>query len=369
MTKKKLRVAVVFGGRSVEHEVSIVSARSFVAAMDKDKYDVVLIGIDSRGKWLLVGDSFDGVGKRLLPDSGKPLQLLCDGSQKGQSAGAAKASQELGQIDVVVPLVHGSFGEDGCIQGLCELADLPYVGAGVLGSSLGMDKITMKQVLMSHDIPVVEFVPVTKWAYDKSPRDIKELVGDEVEYPCFVKPSNGGSSVGMTKVKSASKLDAAIKLALQYDRRVIVERAIKGREFECSVLGNGKDMKASVVGEVVPCNEFYDYNAKYVDDKSKLIIPAKLDKDLVEEIKSTAIRAFVLLDMYGMARADFLFEKETEEVFLSELNTIPGFTSISMYPKLWEASKLHYPKLVDRLIELALERHAEKAERKYDYSG
>ncbi len=371
MTSKRLRVAVIFGGRSVEHEVSIVSARSFVGAMPKDKYEPVLIGVDMKGQWLLLGDDFKDVGERLVPDSGRALSLLTDGSQDLLSQAKAidrMRGSRMGPLDVVVPMVHGSFGEDGCIQGLCELADVPYVGAGVLGSALGMDKITMKRLFMAEGIPVPKFVAVAKWEWEKRPKRVKSRIRARIGYPCFVKPSNSGSSVGITKVHEAKELTDALNTAAECDRRIIVEKAVEARELECSVLGNDEPI-ASVVGDVIPCNEFYDYNAKYVDERSELIIPAKISERASHNIKSCAIKAFRLLDISGMARVDFLMDKATKRVYLSELNTVPGFTSISMYPKLWEASGLSYPKLVDRLIELALERHQEKSGRRFDYGG
>jgi len=381
MTTKRLRVAVIFGGRSVEHEVSIVSARSFVGAMAKDKYEPVLIGVDKQGQWLLLGDDFKGVRERILPDSGRALRLLTDGS----AAGSMSASQSpvkkdvgaihespfisgLGPIDVVVPMVHGSFGEDGCFQGLCELANIPYVGAGVLGSALGMDKINMKRLFMAADLPVAKFLAVDKWEWEKSPREVRRRINGRIGCPCFVKPSNSGSSVAITKVHKWQELPDALDAAAECDRRIIVERAIDARELECSVLGNDEPI-VSVVGEVVPCNEFYDYNAKYVDEGSELIIPADISEFASHDIRKCAVKAFKLLDVSGMARVDFLMDKASSLFYLSELNTIPGFTTISMYPKLWEASGLPYPELVDRLIDLALERHREKAGRRFDYGG
>jgi len=368
---KRLRVAVIFGGKSVEHEVSIVSARSFVAAMDKSKYEPVLIGIDTDGHWLLVGDDFEGIGKRLLPTSGAKLRLLDEGvADQGKESNPARydGPGKVPPVDVVVPMLHGSFGEDGCVQGFLELLNLPYVGSGVLGSALCLDKITTKRLLRAEGLPVPNFLPITKAQLEESPQAVLANVGKKIGFPCFVKPSNSGSSVGITKVHEASELEAALESASAYDRRIIVEEAIDGRELEVSVLGNDAPI-ASVVGEVVPCNEFYDYNAKYVDDRSELIIPAKIPKEVSSTVQELAVRAFRLLDCSGMARADFFLEKMTQRVFINEINTVPGFTSISMYPKLWEASGIGYPQLVDRLIELALQRHNEKKSRKYRYEG
>ncbi|MBN1592313.1 MAG: D-alanine--D-alanine ligase [Candidatus Coatesbacteria bacterium] len=368
---KRLRAAVILGGRSVEHEVSIVSAKSFVGAMDKSKYEPVLIGIDGAGKWHLLGGDFDAVDERVHPDSGSALRLLSDMPLLPSSSGPAEKETEesaIGQIDVVVPMVHGSFGEDGCIQGLCELLNLPYVGAGVLGSALGMDKITTKRLFKAEGFPVAKFISVEKWEWLQQPKRLKSRIGARIGYPCFVKPSNSGSSVGITKVHEAKELESALDSAAEHDRRIIVEEAIDARELECSVLGNDEPV-ASVVGEIIPCNEFYDYDAKYIDESSELVIPAKISQQISHNIRNCAVRAFKLLDISGMARVDFLMDRSTKRVYLNELNTIPGFTSISMYPKLWEASGVPYSELIDKLIELAFERHKEKSMRRFDYGG
>ncbi len=367
MTSSRLCVAVIFGGKSVEHEVSVVSARSFAEAMDKSKYEPVFIGVDGDGRWYFVGASMERIGDRVVPGCGEEMGLLSHAFTKaGSQLNSAPQVGSAGRIDVVVPMVHGSFGEDGCIQGLCELAGVSYVGAGVLGSALGMDKITTKRLLEAEGILVPKFIEVTKWEWQRLPRRVKSRIRARIGYPCFVKPSNAGSSVGITKVNEAKALKSAINTALEFDRRIIVEKAIDARELECSVLGNDEPI-ASVVGEVVPCNDFYDYEAKYVDKGSELIIPAKIRERASHNIRNCAVRAFKLLDGSGMARVDFLMERATKRVYLSELNTIPGFTDISMYPKLWQASGVSYPELVDRLIELAQERHREKAGRRFDY--
>ena len=367
MTSRRLRVAVIFGGKSVEHEVSVVSARSFAGAMDRSKYEPVFIGVDREGRWYFLGAGMEGVGERVLPGCGEEIDLL---SHVFASAGPRpKSGVQVGgsgRIDVVVPMIHGSFGEDGCIQGLCELAGVAYVGAGVLGSALGMDKITMKRLVEAEGISVPNFIEVTKWEWQRQPRHVKSRVRARIGYPCFVKPSNSGSSVGITKVNEARALTGAINTALQFDRRLIVEKAIDARELECGVLGNDEAI-ASVVGEVVPSNEFYDYEAKYVDKGSELIIPARIRERASHNIRSCAVRVFKLLDVSGMARVDFLMDRSTKQIYFSELNSVPGFTDISMYPKLWEASGVPYPELVDRLIQLALQRHHEKAGRRFDY--
>jgi D-alanine-D-alanine ligase len=355
----KLKVGVLFGGRSAEHEVSLVSATSVINALDKNKYEVIPIGITPQGKWL---SSFEALNllktgravdhlpeKILLPDPNrKSLVSLTDGS-------------EAGSLDIIFPVLHGTFGEDGTVQGLLELADMPYVGAGVLGSAAGMDKVVAKQLFRQVGLPVTPDVWFLRKDYEKHRKEIIGKVEKRLGYPCFVKPANLGSSVGITKAKDRKELQEAIETASRYDRKVLVEKSVeRAREIEVSVLGND-DPIASVPGEIMPSNEFYDYDAKYVDGKSTSIIPAKLPRNVVKKIQDIAIRAFKAIDCAGMARVDFLFTRQRQKIFLNEINTIPGFTSISMYPKLWEASGIPYPALLDRLIELALERHTEKS--------
>src|SRR5438093_3984864 len=320
---KKIRVGVIFGGRSGEHEVSLRSAESILKAIDRQKYDVVPITISHEGGW-------------------EPFTLSPD------------PSGERG-VDVVFPIVHGTYGEDGTIQGLFELANVPYVGAGVLGSAVGMDKDVMKRLLRDAGLPVVDY-----WTFLKRDMDafLKAHIGS-LPYPVFVKPANLGSSVGITKAHSAEELPCALHTAAEYDRKIVVENGIDAREIELSVLGND-DPIASVPGEIIPAREFYDYNAKYVSDDSRLLIPAPLTEIQKNDAQRLAIAAFKALECSGMARVDLFLEKTTGKFYVNEINTLPGFTSISMYPKLWEASGIPYPELIDRLITLALDRHAEK---------
>jgi len=320
---KKIRVGVIFGGRSGEHEVSLRSAESILKAIDRRKYDVVPITISHEGSW-------------------QPFTLSPD------------PSLERG-IDVVFPIVHGTYGEDGTIQGLFELANIPYVGAGVLGSAVGMDKEVMKRLLRDASLPIVAYWTVRKRDLDAF---LKAHIGS-LPYPVFVKPANLGSSVGITKVHAAEELPAALQTAAEYDRKVVVEQGVDAREIELSVLGND-DPIASVPGEIIPAHEFYDYNAKYVDENSRLLIPAPLSETQRNDAQQLAIAAFKVLECSGMARVDLFLEKPTGKFYVNEINTLPGFTSISMYPKLWETSGIPYPELIDRLITLAIERHGEK---------
>ncbi len=361
---RKLRVGLLFGGRSGEHEVSLVSARSVMNALDKSKYDLIALGITKEGQWLTAGEPM------------KLLQAKAEETRSSVKGGPASASGDLvpstlqlipgtertniPYVDVIFPVLHGPYGEDGTVQGLLELAGIPYVGAGVLGSALAMDKAMAKAIFRTHGLPCADYLLVMRWAWEERPEEVAERVQRRIGYPCFVKPANLGSSVGVSKVHGASELAAALELAARYDRRLLVEKAVNAREIECSVLGNDHPI-ASVLGEIVPKREFYDYVAKYHDESTGLIIPADLPEEKAAEIQELAVRAFVALDCAGMARADFFLCRDTGKVYLNELNTIPGFTSISMYPKLWEASGLPYPKLLDRLIELALERHQDRS--------
>ena len=359
--KRKIRVGVIFGGRSSEHEVSLVSATSVIQALDKDKYEVIPVGITKEGKWLSSSQTL------ALLKSGKGLDrmpervLLPDPTQKGlvefrsNAMGGAKEA-----LDVVFPVLHGPYGEDGTIQGVLDLANIPYVGAGVLGSALGMDKIAQKQIFEMLGLPVTEYCAFLFKEYQREPRMWLKKIKRTLSSPWFVKPANLGSSVGITKAHSHRELQSGILEAAKYDRRILVERSIENaREIECSVLGND-DPRASVPGEVVPSNEFYDYDAKYVDGKSQIIVPAALPKKVTKRIQDIAAEAFRAIDCSGMARVDFLVTRERYKIYICEVNTIPGFTSISMYPKLWEASGLSYSKLLDSLIELAIERHRER---------
>jgi D-alanine-D-alanine ligase len=364
---KKIRLGILFGGRSGEHEVSLTSAASVMRALDPAKYEVVPIGITREGKWL-IGSAVD----RLLPgvlEHGKPVtpsvdptgpQLIPLNERRRQSPRNAPA------VDVIFPILHGTFGEDGTVQGLLELADIPYVGAGVLGSAAGMDKDVMKRLFRDAGLPVVPWMLVLRSEWEREPKRVTRRARREIGFPLFVKPVNLGSSVGISKVAQPSGLAVAINLAAAYDRKILIERAIEAREIECSVLGNERP-EASVPGEVVPVNEFYDYEAKYVKEGSELIIPARLTRRQTKQVRQFAVRAFQAVDCAGMARVDFLLDRRTGKVWVNEINTIPGFTPISMYPKLWEASGVPYPRLIDRLVELALERHREKARTRFTF--
>ena len=388
---KKLRVAVLFGGRSTEHEVSLTSAASVIQALDPAKYEVLPIGISREGRWLVgrslaesstgkvlagviqngepVTASVDPTGPQLIPldRSGKSAEIVRESS--GILRGGEPASGlGMPEIDVVFPVLHGTFGEDGTIQGLLELAGLPYVGAGVLGSAAGMDKDAMKRLFRDAGLPVVPWITVLRGDWERNPEALSAMIGEKLGYPLFVKPANLGSSVGISKAHEAGELAKTISLAAEYDRKIVVEKAVKkAREIECAVLGNDSP-EASVAGEVIPVNEFYDYEAKYVKEGSELIIPARITSAQSAKVRDFAVRAFKAIDAAGMGRVDFLLEGVTgskARLFVNEINTIPGFTPISMYPKLWEASGLSYPKLVDRLIELALERHRERLRTRY----
>jgi D-alanine-D-alanine ligase len=363
--QKKLRVGILFGGRSGEHEVSLASAASVIRALDPEKYEAVPIGITKEGRWLM------GAGaQKLLPEvlkSGERVVLPADPSAASllpvAPAGSRQGSQGI-HVDVMFPVLHGTFGEDGTVQGLLELAGLPYVGAGVLASSVGMDKDVQKRLFEYAGLPIVPFVAVSRKEWQREPKRTLAKIQKALRYPLFVKPATLGSSVGMTRVAKAKELPAALNLAAEFALKIIVEKAVNAREIEVSVLGND-DPKASIPGEIIPHREYYDYTAKYLEEGTRLEIPAKLTRAQAKKIQEYAIRAFRAIDGTGMARADFFVDKKTSRIFINELNTIPGFTSISMYPKMWEASGISYKELIDRLIQLALELHAEKARTKY----
>ena len=356
---RRIRVGVLFGGRSTEHEVSILSARSIISAIDPARYEVVPLYIDKTGRFLL-GDSL----MRLLRDEAtrKYVYLPPDPTQHSlvpATLNGAPGEAAVPALDVVFPVFHGLNGEDGTIQGVLELANIPYVGAGVLGSALGLDKIYMKRAFTAAGLPVVEYLPVTRRDYEKDPESFVALVEERLGYPCFTKFANSGSSVGTTKAHNRRELVDGLRLAASFDRKLLVERAIDARELEVSVLGNDEP-EASIVGEVVPAHEFYDYEAKYLDQGSKLLIPAPVGEGIAGQARELAVRAFKAVDAAGMARVDFFLERRTEKLYLNELNTIPGFTRISMYPKLWDASGLSFQQLVERLIQLAMERFEDK---------
>jgi D-alanine-D-alanine ligase len=354
---KKLRVGILFGGRSGEHEVSLQSAASILKAIDRRKFDVAPIGINKSGHWL----------------TGEAAQVLLKGAGAPEAQGEAEAVQSgvaLSGLDVVFPVLHGTFGEDGTIQGLFELEGIAYVGAGVLGSSAGMDKDVMKRLFTHAKLPQVRYVTLLRAEWERSPRKAVAQVEAALKYPVFVKPANLGSSVGISKAHDRKELTAALRLAARYDRKLVVELGVggkqaKAREFEVGVLGNDAP-QASVAGEIVPGKEFYDYEAKYLSDDSVPVIPAKLSKAESKQIREMAVAAFQACDLAGLARVDFLMEPDGKRrIYLNEVNTMPGFTHISMYPKLWEATGLKYKDLITRLIELALERHAEKSRTVY----
>jgi D-alanine-D-alanine ligase len=363
---KRLRVAVVYGGRSGEHEVSIQSARSVIEAIDPARYDIVPIGVTQNGAWiaappeaLLAGGA--EAGDRVLP-SADPAQSALMPVSTSPTRSVAPGDG----VDVVFPLIHGTFGEDGCLQGLFELATVPYVGSGVLASAVGMDKITMKTVFRAEGFPIVEYLPITRAAWESEPRSVIDGIEDRIGYPCFVKPSNLGSSVGISKARDAQQLRVAVDLAAEFTSRLLVEQAADARELECGVLGNVSP-EASVVGEVVPTREFYDYQAKYYDESTQFIIPANVDAEIQSEIQRLAVGAFKGIGASGMARVDFFLDRSSGALYLNEINTIPGFTAMSVYPRLWAASGVPYPKLIDRLIELAIERHKDEARNRTHY--
>ena len=394
---KKIRVGILFGGRSGEHEVSLLSAASVFNAIDKNKFEVVPVGITREGRWVTASDA-----ERLL--EGRPLEheerqlragdpeatagaaVLARGeavmvppepksamapfqTDAGTAMLARRASDRAIDVDVVFPVLHGTFGEDGTIQGLLELADIPYVGAGVLGSAAGMDKDIMKALFRAAGLPIVKHVTILRGEWEAEPKKTEKKIEKTLKYPVFVKPANLGSSVGISKAHSHKELGPAIYEAAKFDRKIVIEQGVgekkqKAREIECSVLGNDKP-EASLPGEIVPGKEFYDYTAKYLDEGSELIIPAKLTKAETKKVQQLALGAFQAVDCAGLARVDFLMDPKTRRIFLNEINTMPGFTAISMYPKLWAASGVGYAELIERLIRLGLERYQEKKKNQY----
>ncbi len=365
----KIRVGVIFGGRSGEHQVSLMSATNVLNALDPDKYEVIPIGITPAGRWLTQGDQLAAL-KAGAPQ-GEPTAFLADPTQRGLVALPAgdghPATSGASPVDVVIPVLHGTYGEDGTVQGLLELLDVPYVGAGVTASAVGMDKAMMKEVFREHGLPVLDFTVVKRRQWQRDPAGVQQRIEAQFGYPLFVKPVNLGSSVGISKVHDSSELPAAIEMAASYDRRVLVEAAaINCREIECAVLGNDEPV-ASLPAEILPGREFYDYAAKYLDDSSKVIIPADLPREIVREVQRLAVEAFLAIDCAGMGRVDFFVSRDDGSVIVNEINTIPGFTAISAYPKMWEASGLPVSALLDKLIELALERYADKSASRTDY--
>lgn len=395
---KKLRVGILFGGRSGEHEVSLLSAASVLQAIDRNKYDVQPIGISKDGRWLTANDAAhllpphaggeahhlragdpEATAGAALLEHGREVTLPhvpahSDASENSLATLRASAEKSLG-VDVIFPVLHGTFGEDGTVQGLFELADIAYVGSGVLGSAAGMDKDVMKRLFSAARLPIPRHVTVLRSEWQQGPRRVQQRVERSLRYPLFVKPANLGSSVGISKVHGAGELKAAMDLAASFDRKIVVEQGIggkrgKARELEVAVLGNDAP-EASVVGEIVPCKEFYDYEAKYLSEGSEAVVPAKITRAESKLVREMAIAAFRACDCAGMARVDFLMvpggpkDDRPRKIYLNEVNTLPGFTSISMFPKLWQASGLTYPQLIDRLIQLAQERHKEKQASRY----
>ena len=397
----KLRVGILFGGRSGEHEVSLLSAASVLNAIDQTKYEVVPIGITKDGRWLtaehaeklLKGEKHAGEGARATqtplragdPEATPGAAVLAAGESvvvppepARREAGLApfqtdanlrRAADRAINVDVIFPVLHGTFGEDGTIQGLLELADIAYVGAGVLGSSAGMDKDVMKSLFRAARLPIVKHVTVLRSRFDRDPKKVRKLVESKLKYPVFVKPANLGSSVGISKAHDGKELGPAIAEAAKFDRKIVIEEGVggkkhKAREIECAVLGND-DPKASLAGEIVPCKEFYDYDAKYLSEGSEAVIPAKITKAEMKTVQRLAIAAFQAVDCTGLGRVDFLMDPKSRKIFVNEINTMPGFTAISMYPKMWLASGVTYPELIDRLIQLGIERHEDKKRNQY----
>jgi D-alanine-D-alanine ligase len=370
--RPKIRIGVLYGGRSGEHEVSLRSARSVMAALDPDRYEVVPIGITKEGRWvaadvdaLAAGVVAGGMrSATLLPEPTDASLMAVDPAAGDPAAASLSVMTEL---DVVFPVLHGPYGEDGTVQGLLELAGVPYVGAGVVGSAVGMDKAVFKQVMVACGLPVLPWVLCTRGQWRRDPDAVIAAVESALPYPVFAKPANLGSSVGISKCRDRAELQAGLDEAARFDRRLVVEQGIhRARELEVSVLGNDEPV-ASVVGEIRPRRDFYDYVAKYMaepgsEDESELIIPAELDPQHAEAVRELAIRAYKAIDCAGLGRVDLLLDDQSGQIYLNEINTIPGFTSISMYPKLWEATGISYSELLDRLVDLAIERHEEKAE-------
>lgn len=371
---QKIRVGVVFGGRSGEHEVSVASAASVMEALNKDKYEIVPIGISPEGRWLagsdprriLMGAAMDDAN---LDMSVTPVIMTGDPTQNGlvpvDVSGGPQGS--IGPLDIVLPVLHGTYGEDGTLQGLLEMAGLPYAGCGVLGAALGMDKEKAKMVLGGAGLPVVDGLTVPRYEWEQDQESVVRRIEERFSYPVFAKPVNMGSSVGVGKAHDRFELVRMLTAALEYDRKALIEPAINCRELECGVLGNDQPI-ASTVGEVVPSNEFYDYRAKYVDNASRLYIPAEIAPALLLSIRQLAVAAFLALDLSGLARVDFFLDKDSDTIYVNEVNTMPGFTHISMYPKLWEASGIPYPELLDRLIQLGIERHADRQRNRTSFS-
>ena len=356
--REKIRVGLLFGGKSSEHEVSLRSATSILAAIDQNKYDLILIGITKKGQWRSDPNFSSGQLSRILEEE-IPVVLAASPSGSSYLIQFNPSSNWIGQktkIDVFFPVLHGPFGEDGKIQGLFEMANVPYVGAGVLSSAIAMDKCVMKSLFQQAGLPTAPFISMFLNECNQNKKKLEQKIGESFGYPCFIKPANLGSSIGISRVTKSEDFSKALDLAAQFDDKILVEKALDAREIECSVLGN-RNPQVSIPGEIITTSDFYDYQSKYSNDSAKLVIPAPLDLDKVKQIQELSIRSFQLLDCRGMARVDFFLERLTNKIYLNEINTIPGFTSISMYPKLWEASGISYSELIDQLIKLAIERN------------
>src|SRR5579859_1776202 len=371
---EKLRVGVIFGGRSGEHEVSVASAASVLRALDPEKYEIVPIGITHEGRWLAGADPRKMIAGTPMAESADPGNPITAVTMTGDPtvSGLVPAGDGAGwgtaprPLDIVIPVLHGTYGEDGTLQGLLEMANVPYAGCGVLGSALGMDKEKAKLVFKAAGLPVVDWLTARRVEHERDAGALCARIEARFAYPIFVKPANLGSSVGVGKAHNRAELERALATAFAFDRKAIVEPGVNCRELECGVLGNDEPI-ASVVGEVVPSNEFYDYRAKYVDNASRLYIPAEIPAQTAEAIRSAAVQAFLALDLSGLARVDFFLDRDSGAIFVNEVNTMPGFTQISMYPKLWEATGISYPELLDRLIALGIERHTDKQRNRTSY--
>ena len=354
MNHRKTKVALLFGGRSAEHEISLLSASAIYKNLDRKKYEIISIYLTKRGDWKIVESPLLSAG---VLNDGPSFPFLPWGSNSTSPAVYA---------DIYFPVLHGPYGEDGTIQGFLEIADVPFAGASVMESAIGMDKAMTKIILKANKLPVVEHLVILEREWQKNKEASLSQIKKELLFPLFVKPACLGSSVGISKLKKTEEIEAAVEEAFRYDTKILVERGIEGRELECSVLGN-EDPQASLPGELIPSREFYDYRDKYINGKTRFSIPAKLSPSDTEEIQRLSIDAFKAVGCTGMARVDFLMDGKTEKIFLSEINTIPGFTEISMYPKLWEASGLSFPRLLDKLIQLGLERHKKKKRDRENY--
>ncbi len=355
---KRKKLAVFFGGRSGEHVVSLRSAASIMKAVDIDKYEIFPVGITREGSWFAGSDAWLSLWERRTPRDAFPAVMLTDPERPGLMIQSSESPHQwtYQPLDLAFPVLHGTYGEDGTIQGLFEMAGLPYVGSGVLASSTGMDKVVMKILFKKFGLPVAPYIFCYRWQWPGREQEWVNKCSSDIGYPCFVKPANLGSSVGISKVKNAVDLAGAVEEALLYDDKILIESFVYGREIECGVLGD-ISAEASRPGEVVPCNEFYDYRAKYIDDRSELVIPVELESELEEEIKRLSVDAFRAVEASGLARVDFFLNRNDKTITINEINTMPGFTSISMYPKMWEASGVSYSDLVSKLLELAETRH------------